>query len=89
MGYRLAEDYEYVVQQLASLCQTIGVSIEDVDNLTLNDLMNSCSTTFGSSECDQSSPIDRNRYAKLRLNQLSIRRFWYMYHILNWRINNE
>ena len=88
MGYRLIEDYEYVVQQLASLCETIGILIEDVDNLTLNDLMNSCANTFGSSECDQSSPIDRNRYAKLRLNQLSIRRFWYLHQSLKWRIEN-
>lgn len=88
MGYRLTEDYEYVVQQLGTLCETIGISIEDIDNLTLNDLMNSCSNTFGSSECDESSPIDRSRYAKLRLNQLSIRRFWYMYKSLKWRIEN-
>lgn len=89
MAYSLQEDFNYVQNTLVSMTLAIGLDVDNFINYTLNDLMEACSNIFGNAESDGSSPIAMNQYAKLRLNQLSIRRFWYMYHVLNWRINNE
>lgn len=88
MGYNLQKDFEYVQNTLLTLATVVGIDISDLSSITLNDLMEACSNTFGQAEHNQDSPIAASQYAELRRYQSSFRRFWYMYTVLNWRINN-
>lgn len=88
MAYDLQKDFEYVQSTLLTLASVVGFDIDDLSTVTLNDLMEACSKTFGEAEHNQDSPIAASQYAQLRRYQSSFRRFWYMHTILNWRINN-
>lgn len=89
MGYNLQNDFDYVQEQLAIIFLTIGVDIENIENFTLEDLQESCSNVFGTASHDQDSPIAAQRHAELRRYQMSLRRFWYLFHVLKWRLDNE
>lgn len=89
MGYDLNEDFNYVQEQLAIIISTIGLDISGVDALTLEELMEACSSVYGPAPHSPDSPIAVEQHAELRRNQQSIRRFWYLYHVLKWRVDNE
>jgi hypothetical protein len=89
VGYNLQNDFDYVQEQLATIVVTIGVELEDIPNLTLDDLMESCSNVFGIASHDPDSPIAVEQHAELRRYQMSLRRFWYLFHVLKWRLDNE
>jgi hypothetical protein len=88
MGYRIEEDFSYVQETLATMAIAVGVDINNTDSLTLNDLMEACSNTYGNAENVPDSMSIAEQYAELRRQQLSFRRFWYMYHLLKARIDN-
>jgi|688.fasta_scaffold334067_3 hypothetical protein len=88
MGYRIEEDFSYVQETLATMALAVGMDIENIDSVTLNELMEACSNTYGNVENISDSPSMAEQYAELRRHQLSFRRFWYMYHLLKERINN-
>jgi hypothetical protein len=88
MSYRIDEDFSYVQETLATMCIAVGVDMENIGSLGLNDLMEACSRTYGSAENNPDSPSTAEQYAELRRHQLSFRRFWYMYHLLKARIEN-
>jgi hypothetical protein len=88
MGYNLQNDFDYVSNTLLTMASVVGVDINNLSDVTLNDLMEACANTFGSAEHNQDSPIASAQYAELRRYQASFKRFWYMYSVLNWRINN-
>lgn len=89
MAYSLHDDFNYVQEQLASIAIMVGVELETFDSMTLNDLLESCSSVFSTASHDINSPAAAEQYAELRRCQQSIKRFWYMFHVLKWRIENE
>ena len=89
MGYNLQNDFDYVQEQLAIVIYSIGLNIDNIDDLTLNDLMEACSSVHGPALHAPDSPIAAEQYAELRRTQQSLRRFWYLFHVLKWRIDNE
>jgi hypothetical protein len=89
MGYNLQNDFDYIQEQLATIAVTIGIDLADIQNLTLDNLMESCSNVFGAASHDPNSPIAIERHAELRRHQMSLRRFWYLFHVLKWRLDNE
>jgi len=89
MGYNLQDDFNYAQEQLAIVFATLGFDLEDIADVTLNDLQEACSNVYGAAGHDQNSPIAIERHAELRRNQMSLRRFWYLFHVLKWRIENE
>lgn len=88
MGYRITDDFAYVQETLAVMALEVGIDMGNIETLSLNDLMEACSNTYGRAESNPDSPSTAEQYAELRRHQLSFRRFWYMYHLLKARIDN-
>ena len=61
---------------------------DNIDSYTLVQLLEQCAVVYGSSSYDEESPAECERYASLRRSQMNIRRFWYYYTLLKWRIEN-
>jgi len=89
MGYNLQNDFNYVQEQLVAIAVTIGVDLADIQSLTLDDLMESCSNVFGAANYDPNSTTAAEKHAELRRYQMSLRRFWYLFYVLKWRLDNE
>lgn len=89
MGYSLQDDFDYVQGQLAIIISSIGIDINNIGTMTLDSLLEACSLVYGPAAHANDSPNDSERYAELRRIQQSLKRFWYLFHVLKWRINNE
>lgn len=79
MGYNLQKDFEYIYNKLCELVTIIGGQIDDLSTYTINQLLQMCVDTYG-----------QNGYndAELLNVQQSVRRLWYMYTLLKWRVQH-
>ena len=88
MTYNLEKDFLYIQNNLFATIESIGLDCNNIDSYTLVQLLEQCATIYGSSPYDDESPAECERYASLRRAQMNIRRFWYYYTLLKWRIQN-
>ena len=89
MTYNLQKDFEYHRDNLFAQLLVVGLNPDNIEELTISDVLAACKTLYGSATYDESSPTDMARHASLRRAQMNFRRFWYFYHLLKWRINND
>jgi hypothetical protein len=88
MTYNLEQDFLYNQNNLFATLETIGLDCELVDTYTLGQVLEQCTVVHCSSEYYKSSPSEGERYASLRRAQMNVRRFWYHYTLLKWRMQN-
>jgi hypothetical protein len=88
MTYNLEQDFLYNQNNLFATLETIGLDCELVDTYTLGQVLEQCTAVYGSSEYEKNSTLECERYASLRRAQMNVRRFWYHYTLLKWRMQN-
>lgn len=79
MGYNLQKDFEYVSSKLCELIILLGGQIDDISTYDVNQLLEMCSGVYAQTFYND---------AELTNIQQTIRRFWYMYTVLKWRLEN-
>jgi hypothetical protein len=79
MGYNLQKDFEYVQSKLCEIIIFIGGETDVISSYNINTLLQMCVDVYG-----------QNNYndAELLSLQQSLRRLWYMYTVLKWRLEN-
>jgi hypothetical protein len=88
MTYNLEQDFLYNQYNLFATLETIGLDCELIDTYTLSQVLEQCTAVYGSSEYDKNSASESERHASLRRAQINVRRFWYYYTLLKWRMQN-
>jgi hypothetical protein len=88
MTYSVEKDFLYTQNNLFAILETIGLDLELIDSYTLKQVLEQCTEVYGSSQYDKSSASECERHASLRRAQMNVRRFWYYYQFLKWRIEN-
>ena len=88
MTYHLEKDFLYIQNTLFATIESSGLDCNNIDSYTLVQLLEQCATIYGSSPYDDESPAECERYASLRRAQMNIRRFWYYYTLLKWRMQS-
>jgi hypothetical protein len=88
MTYNLQKDFEYYRDNLFATLATLNLDHANIDQMTITDVLQACRALYGQASYDSSSPTDMARHASLRREQMNIRRFWYFYHLLKWRLEN-
>jgi len=79
MGYSLQKDFEYVNNKLCELIILIGGQVDDLSAYNVNQLVSMCSEVYAQNFYNDAELINL---------QQTIRRFWYMYTVLKWRLEN-
>jgi len=79
MGYNLQKDFEYIYTKLCESIILIGGQTENLNEYTITDLLSMSVNVYG-----------QNNYndAELLNLQQSLRRLWYIYTVLKWRLEN-
>lgn len=88
MTYNLQKNFEYNRDNLHAIMLSLDLDPALVDEISLTDILAACKSVYGSASYDESSTVDMSRYSALRRAQMNIRRFWYFYHLLKWRVDN-
>lgn len=88
MTYNIEKDFLYIQNNLLATIELIGLDCNNIDSYTLGEVLEQCAVIYGSSSYDNESPAECERYASLRRAQMNVRRFWYHYTLLKWRMQN-
>jgi hypothetical protein len=88
MTYNLQKDFLYIQNNLFATLELIGLDSSMVDSYTLEEIIQQCSVIYGEPHHDIDSPADCDRQASLRRAHMNVRRFWYYYTLLKWKMQN-
>lgn len=79
MGYNLQKDFEYTYSKLCEIIVFIGGDIDEISTYNIDTLLQMCVDVYSQSNYNDADLLNL---------QQSLRRLWYIYTVLKWRLEN-